>query len=153
MVQAEPLWKSVAKHDILLVRVLYPRYRGTPVTPQPCNLARDTPEAPSTRAQGLPVLGLQVHRQSKPPQISKPRGLHIPWEMCHRPLQWQNKTMSGGTDSRNLLECCPPQRHGQDSRTDPNTVEASNQPLWIDYLKYGPMGFVNPFRDVEIISL
>jgi hypothetical protein len=45
-----------------------------------------------------------------------------------------------------------PRRAEEDSRTGPNTVEASNRPLRTDHLKSGPTGHVNPFADIEIIS-
>jgi hypothetical protein len=110
----------------------------------------------------------QVPRQSTPPQICKAQGLHILQERCHRPLQWQDKTTPGrtdskslssqvkpaphSTDSRNLLECHPPQCQGEDSETDENTMETSKWPLRTNYLESGPTGHVNPFVDTEIIA-
>jgi hypothetical protein len=40
----------------------------------------------------------------------------------------------------------------EDSKIDSNTMEASNRPLQTNYLKYEPVGHVNPFVDIEIIS-
>jgi hypothetical protein len=96
------------------------------------------------------------------------RGFHIPRERHHHPLQWQDKTtpdetdskssssqvkpVPHSTDSRNYLECHRPQCQGEHSGTDPNTMEASNQPLRIDRLKFGPTCHVNSFVYIEIIS-
>jgi hypothetical protein len=51
-----------------------------------------------------------------------------------------------------LLEHHPPHRQ-EDSGIGLNTVETCNRPRGIDYLTYGPTGQVNPFVDLEIISL
>jgi hypothetical protein len=108
----------------------------------------------------------QVLRWSTLRQISKPGGLTSS-ERHHRPLQRWDKTTPGGTDSKNLsgevkpaplhtdsknlLECHPPQ-HQEHSGIDLNTVEASNRPLRTNHLKFGPTGHVNYFADIEIIS-
>jgi hypothetical protein len=75
-----------------------------------------------------------------------------PGKIDPKNLSNQVKPVPHSTDSRNLLECRPPQRQ-EDSRTSPNIVEASNQPQRTDYLTYGPTGHINPFVDIEIISL
>jgi hypothetical protein len=40
----------------------------------------------------------------------------------------------------------------EDYKIDPNTEEASNRSLRTDHLKSRPIGHVNPFVDIEIIS-
>jgi hypothetical protein len=71
----------------------------------------------------------------------------------------QAKT-SGSNLSENRPGHCSAHRQGgpgnrespEDSRTGPNTVEASNRSRRTDYLKSGTTGHVNPFVDTEIIS-
>jgi hypothetical protein len=70
------------------------------------------------------------------------------------PQRPSNKAKSGpqGSDLRNLLDHHPP-HHQEDSKTGPNTMEASNRPRQTNYLTHGPTVHVHPFMDIEIISL
>jgi hypothetical protein len=98
------------------VRVLYLGYRGMPVMAQPHKPVRDTPG-------GFQYLDCRYPDSQHCHKYSSP-GLHIPRKRHHHPLQWQDKTAPGRTDSkslssqvklashttdsRNLLECHPP---------------------------------------------
>jgi hypothetical protein len=71
-------------------------------------------------------------------ELAKQPTQQMTWAMFTQ-LPWRARGIVGGS-----LE---------DSRTGPNTVEARNQPQRTDLLKFGPTGHVNPFVDIETISL
>jgi hypothetical protein len=97
--------------------------------------------------QGTPSPYLNNHG----PQVrvgGKPAHPHrLPWR-----LSSEAKPAPQGSDLGNLLKYHPPHHH-EDSRTGPNTMEASNR-LWrIDHLKSRPTSHVHHIENIEIISL
>jgi hypothetical protein len=95
-------------------------------------------------------------------------GTSHPPERHHRPLQRRDKTAPGradskslssqvkpaphSIDSKNLLECHPPQRQ-EHSGIDENTKEAPTDLYEPTFSSLGPTGHVNLLLDVKIISL
>jgi hypothetical protein len=77
----------------------------------------------------------------------------VPGRTDPKSLSSQVKPAPHSTDFVNLLECHPPQHQVEDSGTDENTMEASNGSLRTNLIKSVPTGHVNPFLDIEIISL
>jgi hypothetical protein len=86
--------------------------------------------------------GPQVRVGGKPARPHRP-----PWR-----LSSETKLAPQGSNLGNLLEYHPPHHH-EDSRTGPNTMEASNRPQQTNDLKTGPNGYVNLIEDIKIISL
>jgi hypothetical protein len=71
------------------VGALYPGYRGTPVTSQPCNSAQDMSELPPATPEGFQYW---VPGRSTVHQISTPRGLHIPQTTPPPIATWWDKS-------------------------------------------------------------
>jgi hypothetical protein len=123
--------------------VLYSRYWETPVMPQPHNPAQDTPKLPGAALGGFHYWNRRYpygQLSTKYPNL----GASHPPEKRH-PLQWQDKTAHGetdskslsgqvklaphGTDSKNLLERHPPQ-HQEHSRSPQPTFTNRPSLVW-----------------------
>jgi hypothetical protein len=135
----------------VLVGVLYPGYRGTLVTAQHYNPAWDTPGLPAAVPSGFEYqdcrhLDSQYRQKNPSPggftSPGKGSTAHysdktVPDRTNSTSLSSQVKPAPHSTNSRNLLECHPPQRQELPG-TDENTIEAPNRPQRTDHLKSGP---------------
>jgi hypothetical protein len=149
---------AMLQHEcIRVVRVLYPGYRGTPVIAQPRNLARDTHGLPAAVPGVLQYWDCRYPDDQHSIEYPSPGAPHPP-ERRHCPMQrWDkiaprrtnSKKLSGqvkptphSTDSKNLLECHPPQCQEQ-SGAKKNISEALSNFYEPTFSSLGPTGHVN----------
>jgi hypothetical protein len=97
------------------IGVLYPWYRRTPVTARPRNSARDTPGLPRAALGGFHYRNCRYPYGQLCTKYPSPRDSH-PLKRRHRPLQRQDKTAPGRTDSKSLSKKVKPGPHGTDSK-------------------------------------
>jgi hypothetical protein len=132
---------------------------------QPHNLARDRPGLPvATPGGGASSTG---HLDGQLPiNYLRLEGFISP-ERRHCPLQQRDKTTSGRTDyknlssqvklaphntnSKNLLECRPPQCQ-EHSGAKKNSLEALSNLYELTFSSLGPTGHVNFLLNVKVIS-